>query len=377
MRKVDPSGIITTIAGTGVGGYSGDGGPATAAQLWEPVGIAVDAANNIYISDVLNSCIRKITPAGIISTYAGNGTTGYSGDGGQATAAQISGPGYIFIDVGGNLYIPEHDNNTVRKVDPSGIITTIAGTGVGGFSGDSGLATDAKLNGPEGVVVDVVGNIYITEIYNSRIRKINTLGVISTFAGTTAIGYNGDGIMATTARLSSPLSIVADNTGNIYFGDVINRRVRKIDLSGKISTIAGNGLSPFAGDGGPATSAQFGTITGVNFDAHGNLYIADMSSGRVRKVTAVTNVNDWELPARQSIKVYPNPSDGNFRITTDINSPQGTLAAVYNIAGQCVQHFEVKPHIENVVSLDLPTGIYFISLNAGGEVLYEKLVITN
>ena len=277
----------------------------------------------------------------------------------------------------GNLYIPEYGNNTVRRVDVTGNISTIAGTGVAGFSGDGGLAIDAKLRGPEGVVVDKFGYIYVSDYMNSRIRKIDRFGIITTIAGTGASGYNGDGILASAAQTSKPLCIITDNAGNIYFGDTYNIRVRKIEVSGIISTVAGTGVPGFSGDVGPATAAQFNTITGLTFDASDNLYIADMSSGRVRKVTAVTSVNDWELPTQHSIKIYPNPSDGNFRITTDINSPQAVLAGVYNMAGQCVHHFEVKPHIENSVSLDLPTGIYFISLNAGGEVLYEKLVITN
>ncbi len=373
VRKVDLSGIITTIAGTGVAGYSGDGGLATAAQLRYPVGIAVDADNNIYVSDVQNARIRKITPAGIISTYAGNGTGGYSGDGGPATAAQLSGPGYICFDAGGSLYIPENNNNTVRRVDPSGIITTIAGTGEAGFGGDGGPATAAKLKSPYGVLVDKYGVVYISDYSNNRIRRIDRYDTISTIAGTGDIGYNGDGIMASAAQVFMPLCIVADNAGNIYFGDTYNKRVRKIDTSGKISTVAGTGALGYSGDGGPATAARFNTITGLTFDASGNLYIADRGSESVRKVTAVTNVNELNGSVGEFIHLSPNPTKGTF----SINSPLQALIPIRitDCLGREVCYQSILPGSLVTLPAHISSGVYVVSGMVNGTPFAKQLSV--
>jgi sugar lactone lactonase YvrE len=284
VRKVNASGIITTVAGNGTAGYSGDGGAATAAKLNEPFRVAVDSSGNIYIADTYNYRVRKVNTSGIITTVAGNGTAGYSGDGGVATAANISYPVGITVDSSGNIYITDLDNYRVRKINTSGIITTVAGNGTAGYSGDGGAATAAKLNRSFGVTIDNSGNIYIADTYNYRIRKVNTSGIITTVAGNGTAGYSGDGGAATAAKLNYPREIGLDSSGNIYIADQGNNRVRKVNTSGIITTVAGNGTAGYSGDGGAATSASLRTPTGVAIDSTGNVFIADYGNNRIRKL---------------------------------------------------------------------------------------------
>ncbi len=285
VRKISPSGIITTIAGTGTHAYGGDGGPASAAQLAFPSGLAFDAAGNLYISDPNNYRVRKIDPSGTISTFAGTGTTGYSGDGGPATAAQIGYSDGIFVDPMGNVVIPDPPNNRIRKVNTSGVISTIVGTGTAGNTGDGGAATAAQIDNPLDVKVDLAGNLYFTDFNNHVVRKVNAAGVISTIAGTGTMGYSGDGGAATAAQLHSPAGIDLDDCGNVYISDLYNNRVRMINTSGIISTIAGNGSGSFSGDGGAATAASLYRPHGVYHDRNGDVYIADRNNFRIRKVS--------------------------------------------------------------------------------------------
>jgi sugar lactone lactonase YvrE len=219
---------ITTIAGTGGYGGSGDGGPATSAQLWDPRGVAVDSDGNIYIADPGNYRIRKVDSSGNITTFAGNGTPGYSGDGESATSAQLNNPNGIAVDSLGNIYIADQYNYRIRKVDSDGKITTIAGNGTPGYSGDGGPATSAQLYNPSGVAVDSDGNIYIADNNNYRVRKVDSSGKITTFAGTGTAGYSGDGGPATLAQLNWPYGVAVDSVGNIYIADRSNNRIRKV-----------------------------------------------------------------------------------------------------------------------------------------------------
>ncbi len=262
VRMINPKGVITTVAGNGTAGFSGDSGAATSAQLNGPVGVAVDAAGNLYIADVTNYLVRKVSN-GVITTVAGNGTGGFSGDGGPATSAQIYNPyelkvdaiNNLCVDAAGNLYIADSGNNRVREVTPAGVITTVAGTGTGGFSGDGGPATSAQLHGPTGVTVDAAGNLFIADSANHRVRKVTPTGVISTVAGNGNViffngtfptfGFGGDGIPATLAQLYYPNGVTVDAAGNLYIADSGNNRVRKVTPNGIITTIAGNGLSGF------------------------------------------------------------------------------------------------------------------------------------
>jgi sugar lactone lactonase YvrE len=278
------SGTITTVAGNGTPGFSGDGGPATNARLAYPTGVAVDAAGNLYIADRLNSRVRKVSTSGTITTVAGDGSAGFSGDGGPATNAQLAGPYGVAVDAAGNLYIADFQNSRVRKVSTSGTITTVAGDGSFGFSGDGGPATNAQLAGPNGVAVDAAGNLYIADINNHRVRKVSTSGTITTVAGNGTPGFSGDGGPATNARLRPPTGVAVDAAGNLYIADIFNQRVRKVSTSGTITTVAGTGIYGFSGDGGPATNARLAYPSGVAVDAAGNLYIADQNNHRVRKV---------------------------------------------------------------------------------------------
>jgi len=286
IRKVTPGGTITTVAGNGGAVYSGDGGPATAASLNWPSGLAVDAAGNLYIADNHNHRIRKATAGGTITTAAGNGQQGYSGDGGPATAASLNSPYAVAVDSAGNLYIVDSNNNRIRNESSVGTITTAAGNGQQGYSGDGGPATAASLGSPGGVAVDSAGNLYIADSSNLRIRKVTSGGTITTLAGNGAQGYSGDGGPATAASLWGPSCVAVDAAGNLYFADTWNSRIRKVALGGTITTVAGNGRMAYSGDGGPPTAAALNLPQGVAVDAASNLYISDYFNYRIRKVLA-------------------------------------------------------------------------------------------
>ena len=323
IRKVDTSGIITTVAGTGDPGFGGDGGPAVSAQLAYPFGVAVDGAGNVYISDRTNHRIRKVDSTGVITTIAGTGDFGFSGDGGPAVSAQLRYPLGLAVDGAGNLYFVDLANHRIRKVDSSGVITTVAGTGEKGFGGDGGQAVSALLNSPTGVAADVAGNVYIADASNHRIRKVDSSGIITTVAGTGEKGFGGDGGQAVLARLNTSSGVVLDGAGNLYIADRHNSRIRKVDSSGVITTIAGTGEIGFDGDGGPAVSALLNSPTGVAADVAGNVYIADASNDRIRKVdssgiiTTVAGTRD-----------YGPAGDGGLAVSAWLWSPTGVVVDV-------------------------------------------------
>lgn len=284
VRKVDVYGVISTVAGgQGAAGFSGDGGPATAALLTNPSGIAVDQSGNLYIADRGNNRIRMVTAAtGFITTIAGSSSTIYSGDGGPAAKATLNLPTGIAIDSTGNLYIADQNNAAIRRISTNGVITTVAGTGQAGYSGDSAQAVKAKLSAPQGVAVDSSGDLYIADAGNQRIRYVNAAGVIGTIAGSGVAGFSGDGAAAAAASFSSPVAVALDAAGNVYVADLNNNRIRKVVVGGTIATFAGTVTS--IGDGGPSTQARVEPWA-VAVDAAGNLYIADRLENRVRKVS--------------------------------------------------------------------------------------------
>ena len=287
IRKVAAAGgVISTVAGSGSGGFSGDGAAAGAAGVY-PVAVAVDAGGNLYIVDYNNSRIRKVTAAtGFISTVAGNGSTVYSGDSGFASAATMYNPQGVALDAAGNLYVADKNNQRIRKVSAAtGAITTVAGNGSAGSAGDLGQATQANLNSPQGVALDGAGNLYIADTYNCRIRKVDNSGQISTVAGSYC-SFGGDGALATAAYLSYPQGVALDAGGNLYIADSSNNRIRKVAGSGIITTVAGNGLAGLAGDGAQAAAGKLNNPTSVALDSSGNLYIADNGNQRIRKVSA-------------------------------------------------------------------------------------------
>jgi len=278
-----PNGIITTVAGNGTYGYSGDGSAATNAELEWPSGVAVDPTGNLFIADWRNQRIRKVGVNGIITTVAGNGTASYSGDGGAATNAELNYPIGVAVDSTGNLFIADEDNQRIRKVGINGIITTVAGNGTASYSGDGGAATNAELNYPIGVAVDSTGNQFISDS-NHRIRKVGTNGIIYTVAGNGTANYSGDVGAATNAELNNPFGVTVDATGNLFIADSGNQRIRMVGTNEIITTVAGNGTASYSGDGGAATNAELFYPYGVTVDATGNLLIADSSNNRIRKV---------------------------------------------------------------------------------------------
>ena len=289
IRKVAAgTGIITTVAGTGTAGNTGDGFAATSAKLWHSCGVAVDTAGNIYIADGGNNKIRKVTKStGIITTVAGNGTAGYTGDGISAITAELKTPYGVAVDINGNIFIADYGNHRVRKVTAStGLISTVAGTGTAGYSADGVAANTSELNYPIGVALDAASNIYISDFTNQRIRKVRvSSGLISTVAGTGTSGFVGDGTTATSAQISKPSGLTVDAAGNIYFAGYDNR-VRKVTAStGILSTLAGDGTAAYLGDGGCAAASELYNPYGVAVDAAGDVIIGDQSNNRVRKIT--------------------------------------------------------------------------------------------
>jgi hypothetical protein len=279
-------GTILTVAGTGRAGFSGDGGPAVQARLDAPLGLVADTAGNLYVADGANNRVRRVSPAGIITTVAGSGNGSFSGDGGPATKAGM-GPVNVAVDGADNLYIV--GDNRVRKVDASGIITTVAGGGSPADGvGDGGQATSARLNVPTAAALDARGDLFIVEHLGQRVRMVTRDGVITTVAGTGKAVFAGDGGPATAAELDLPINIALDNSGHLYIADVGNHRVRMLGSDGTIHTVAGGGNpADGLGDGGPATEAFLSTPTEVALDGAGNLFIADSDALRIRRVGPV------------------------------------------------------------------------------------------
>ena len=324
IRKIDTSGKVTTVAGNGTVGYSGDGEVATSAQIDNPRAVAVDNYGNIYISDATNDVIRKVDVNGIIVTFAGTGEGGYSGNGSAAASAKINFPYQIAIDKNSNIYFTEYYNHVIRKVDTNGIISTVAGNGTSGYSGDGSAATSAQLKSPLGVAFDSEDNMYIGDYGNNVIRKVDSNGIISTVAGTGTAGYSGDGGMATSANLYKPTALTVDLSGNIYFCDTYNEVVRRISKNGIISTIAGTGTQGYSGNGGAAASAKLYRPYGIAVDSLNNIYITDSYNYVIRKIDA----------SYHTLSGIPTNSDvGSTTMTLTASDAQG---------GSATQSFALK-----------------------------------
>lgn len=277
-------GTLTTIAGTGTAGFGGDGGAAVAALLWQPRSVAVDGAGNVYIADRWNRRIRMVATNGVISTVAGVGTMGFTGDGGSAVAAQFGDPAGVAVDAAGTIFVADQSNQRIRRV-AGGVISTLAGNGNPAYGGDGGSAAAAALYQPLGVCPGPGGSVYIADTSNFRIRLVSAGGVISTVAGTGTAGFSGDGAVATNAQLFGPAGTAVDAAGNLYIADAENHRVRRVSPGGTVTTVAGSGGILFSGDGGQATAATLYRPSSVAVDAAGNLYIADTFNDRIRRVT--------------------------------------------------------------------------------------------
>ncbi len=385
VRRVDKkTGLITTIAGTGfragtgLGGYSGDGGPASAARLYYPSGVAIDPTGIIYIVDQRNDRIRKIDAAGTISTYAGTGFAGFSGDGGPAASAKLNHPTRIALDASGNLFIADSGNNRIRKVDATGNISTVAGDGVKGFLGDGGTAITAELNNPIDVAVDGSGNLFIADYGNNRIRKVDGGGTITTYAGISIPGFSGDGGPATAANIYEPAGLVIDAAGNLYFSDLANFRVRKIDLAGIITTVVGTGLPGYNGDGINATAAQVWFPEGLAIDDRDQLFICDKGNNRIRMISAVLDVNSL-TETDAIISLYPNPNNGTF--TINISSPvdEDVHVVIANVTGQKVNDLVIATNSPVQLTLgnnsSMPPGMYLLSASTPHGVVNERILV--
>ena len=345
VRKVDTAGNVTAVAGSGTQGFAGDGGPATSAALDTPLGVVVDGSGNLYIADAHNQRIRVVSATtGNITTLAGNGTAGFSGDGGAASSASLALPTAVALDSAGNLYIADTNNHRIRKVAiATGIITTVAGNGQQFFSGDGGAAIAAGLDSPNGVAVDSAGRIYIADTHNQRIRLVATDGTISTFSGTGAAGFGGDGASAAAASLAHPTALALDAQGNVYIADSNNQRIREV-TGGTINTVAGSGTQGFGGAGGAATQAMLDTPRGIAVNSSTGFTLADTNNDRVRVV-------------RSSII---DPSGGVPTVTVQLSAPStevygsGTLTASFTASGST------------------PTGT--VTFSAGGAVLGTSTV---
>jgi uncharacterized protein (TIGR03437 family) len=319
VRRVAPDGTITTVAGSGSRSFSGDGGLATAAGLPGPTGLARDAAGNLYVSDGADR-IRKVSPSGIITTIAGSGTGGSSGDGGPATSAGLSDPQGLAVDSSGRVYVADWGNWRIRRISADGIITTIAGGGIAG----SGPATAVLLVFPLGVSVDASLNVYIADSGNNRICKVSPSGTLVTIANVSQTGgFAGDGWPAPAARLNEPAGVLADNAGNILIADTENWRIRKITPDGNIATIAGNGDYHFFGDGGPPSAAELNKPSAVAFDGSGNLYFADAGNYRIRRIDTRGTIT---TVAGTGVVDYVVTGDGGPATAANI-SPVGGIAA--------------------------------------------------
>ncbi len=354
IRKVDTNGIITTVVGSGIYTWSGDGGAATNASMQNPFGVSLGSAGNLLIADTFNSCIRKVDTNGIISTLAGKGNS-FPGDGGAATNAELLQPYGVAGDAIGNCFIADTLVNRVRKVDTNGVITTMVNVNGfypfgGGFSGEGAAATSAALNYPSSVALDSVGNLFIADTHNLRIREVNTNGIINTVAGNGAYGYSGDGGISTNASFSAPVAVTVDSAGNIYIADLNNQRIRKVSTNGIIATIAGNGIQGFSGDAGSGNNASLSLPNGVIADGKGNIYFSDTGNNRIRKLAFVdyadqpsftlTNVTAGTLTNNYSVII--TSADGSVTssvvavnlylppITPAFTSSNGTFSFTWN-----------------------------------------------
>lgn len=406
---------ITTVAGTGTAGNSGDGGPATAAQIQNPYQVNLDTAGNLYIADYGANTVRKVNTAGIITKLSGDGSASSTGDGGPASAASLNKPIGVAADRTGNIFISEYGSNKIRKIDPSGtistltgsfgnpthlctdtagnlyiaaqtsgrvmkvtpagVVTTYAGNGTGGAAGDGGPATDAAIDAVSGVAADQLGNVYISSWNNGRIRKVNTAGIITTIAGGDIMAFGGDGGPATAAWFHQPYGISADSAGNLYIADNANNRIRYVSAAtGIVTTIAGSGTSGYNGDNIPATSAQLSSSS-VCVGKKGSYYFN--SGTRIRKVTLPVPVVGITsaLATGSTLRIYPNPGHGRFTIHVSSERNETANIVITNISGQRVFSGTATTNSTTNISLDQPPGIYWVRAYIGATTLNEKISI--
>lgn len=370
VRKIDPSGNISTIAG---GGSSlAEGIPATSATIIEPHGIAVDPSGNIYVSEVYLARVRKINTSGIINTIAGNGNVGYAGDGGPAISAELKWPYDVAVDASGNIYIADAGNNRIRMINTLGVISTIAGNGLAGYSGDGGPATSAQLNSASGIDVDPLGNIFIADRFNRRIRKINSSGTISTIAGSGVMGNSGDGGLATLAQIGSPNGVTLDAAGNIYIADGWYGTLRKINTSNIISTIAGTGIPGYSGDGGLATLAQIKTSY-LTIGTTGNVFLSDGGNDRIREICFnACSIGIAESKLENEVKLFPIPANNYISLEMENINIENVQLEITNMLGEIVLK---SAYTDKIDVSNLSNGIYNLQIVSPEAIVTKKIVI--
>ncbi|MGQ9779050.1 MAG: NHL domain-containing protein [Bacillota bacterium] len=362
IRRVTPDGIITTVAGTGAAGYGGDGGPGVQARLYYPTSSALGPDGSIYIADSYNHRIRRVGPDGVITTVAGTGVAGYTGDGGPATGARLSSPTGVALGPDGSIYIADYSNHRIRRIGPDGIITTIAGTGLAGYGGDGGPAIQARLYYPTRIVLGPDGSIYIADSSNHRIRRVGPDGIITTVAGTGVAGYSGDGGPATEARLSSPTGVALGPDGSIYIADYSNHRIRRVGPDGIITTVAGTGAAGYGGDNGPAIGAKLYYCTRITMGPDGSLYIADTYNHRIRRVSPVFpgfTPGEYAIPSEDGSHIYRFDVQGRHLATLDALTGKVLYTFHYNDQGLLVAIEDVDGNITSIErdSFGNPTAI--------------------
>lgn len=318
-----PGSSVFTVAGTGDLGFTGDGSLATKASLWFAAGVAVDPQGNVFIADSFNNRIRRVDArTGLITTFAGTGQPGFGGDGDLATEATLNSPAGVGVDAKGNVLIADTFNNRIRIVDNrTGIIRTMTGTGIQGASGDGGLAVAAQLFEPSGLFVDQAGNVLVADTGNHRVRRVEAdTGVIITIAGSGVSGFSGDGGPGLSAQLNGPTAVAADEDGNVVIADTVNNRIRRVEAgTGTITTIAGTGTQGFAGDGGLAIQAELTEPSGVTVDAKGHIVIADSFNNRVRLVDLSTGI----IMTVIGVGTRGLSGNGTGALLAELNNPVG------------------------------------------------------
>ena len=348
VRMVDSNGVVRTLAGTGEPGFSGDGGPATAAKLNFVHTAAPTADGGFLLADTWNNRIRKVSSTGVIRTVAGTGPHGFSGDGGLATKAEINQPRSVTPLADGGFLIADTNNNRVRRVSASGVITTVAGTGARGFGGDGGSATSALLDHPFAVAPTSDGGFLIADVDNERIRKVSVAGVITTVAGNGGSGFGGDGGPAISASLHDPHNVVGLADGGFLIADTTNERVRHVDPAGVIRTVIGDGTRGSSGDGGPAASARLGAPKGISVTREGDLLIADEQNNRIRfvgRIVAPTNLAPPTISGEPAAGRLLTASAGVWHGTGPVLSYQWQRcrASCENLAGATAKSYTPSP----------------------------------
>jgi streptogramin lyase len=349
IRKISSTNDVTTFAGSGAKGAAN--GISTIASFNFPAGVAVDKNGNVFVADPLNNSIRKVTSSGIVSTFAGNGNIGAAN--GKDTSASFYEPLGVTVDTIGNVYVADRFNNLIRKITPTGIVSTLAGNINGGST--NGIGTNATFNQPFGVAVDASGNVFVADTYNHLIRKITTTGVVSTLAGSGIIG-NSNGI-GVAASFNHPFGIAVDATGNIFVADSYNNLIRKISPIGEVSTIAGSGIK--GSTNGIGTSASFNEPFGITVDANGNIYVSDRLNHLIRKISInATGVEELDCENTKNVTLYPNPATTEI-IADDLQL--NSIVEITDILGEVLMKDLTIQSRHSFSISNLPNGVYFLN----------------